>query len=101
MPRLALETPHAIGQDEAMRRLKKKFAAVRAMHGDRVNNLREEWQDHTLAFGFQAMGMSVSGTVAVESDRVKLDASLPLAAMMFKGMIEQQIRKEMDGLLSS
>jgi len=99
MPRLALETPHTIGQDEAARRLKKKFAAVRAQHGDRVNNLHEEWQDHTLSFAFQAMGMSVSGTVAVEPDCVKLDASLPLAAMMFKGMIEQQIRKEIDGLL--
>jgi hypothetical protein len=100
MPRLALETPHAIGQDEAIRRLKKKFAAVRAVHGGRVNNLHEEWQDHTLAFGFQTMGMSISGTVAVEPDRVKLDASLPFAALMFKRTIEQQIRKEMDGLLS-
>ena len=100
MPRLALETPHTIGQEEAARRLKKKVAAVRAIHGDRVNNLHEEWQDHTLSFAFQTMGMSVSGTVAVESDRVKLDASLPFAAIMFKGMIEQQIRKEMDGLLS-
>ena len=45
------------------------------------------------------MGMSISGTVAVEPDRVKLDASLPFAAVMFKGMIEQQIRKEIDGLL--
>lgn len=99
MPRLAFEAPHTIGQDEAARRLKKKIAAVRVLHGDRVNNLREEWEDHTLSFAFQAMGMSISGTVAVEPDRVKLDASLPFAAVMFKGMIEQQIRKEIDGLL--
>jgi hypothetical protein len=100
MPRLALDTPHALGQEEALRRLKIKFNAIRSEHGHSVNGLSEEWKDHKLSFAFKAMGMSVSGTVAVESDSVKLDATLPFAAMMFKGMIEQQIRKEIGGLLA-
>ena len=53
-----------------------------------------------LEFAFKAMGMAVSGTVKVEESAVRLDAKIPMAAMMFKGMIEQQIRKELDGVLA-
>jgi predicted NBD/HSP70 family sugar kinase len=101
MPQLTLAVPHSLGLDEAMRRLKDKFAAARAEHQGRVSNLREEWRDHTLSFAFQAMGMGVSGTVAVEPSQVKLKADLPLAAAFFKGAIEQRLRQEVNILLAS
>ena len=101
MPRITLEVPHSLGLEEATRRLKDKFAAAKAEHGDRVSNLREEWRDHTLSFALQAMGMGVSGTVAVEPDQVKLDAELPFAAAFFKGAIEQRLRQEVAVLLAS
>jgi hypothetical protein len=101
MPRLTLEVPHSLGLDEATRRLKDKFAAARAEHQGRVSNLREEWRDHTLSFAFQAMGMGVSGTVAVEPSHVKLNAELPLAAAFFKGAIEQRLRHEVGVVLAS
>ncbi len=100
MPRLAFDIPHSLGQDEALRRLKDRFAAAKAEHQDRVSNFREEWHDHTFSFGFDAMGMSVAGTVAVEQDRVALKADLPFAAVMLKGMIEQRLRQEVGGMLS-
>jgi len=73
---------------------------VRARYDSHVNNLQEEWIDHTFSFGFKAMGMGISGTVQVEDASVKLDAELPLAAMLFKRSIEQQIRHELSGLLA-
>jgi hypothetical protein len=100
MPRLTMETPHALGQDEALRRLREKFDSVRAQHGDQVKNLNEEWTDHTLNFSFNAMGMGVSGAVKVEDSAVKLDAELPFAAMLFKGAIENRIRAELGDLLA-
>ncbi len=101
MPRITLEVPHSLGLEEATRRLKDRFAAAKAEHGDRVSNLREEWRDHTLSFALQAMGMGVSGTVAVEPDQVKLDAELPFAAAFFRGAIEQRLRQEVAILLAS
>jgi hypothetical protein len=101
MPRLTLEVPHALGQDEALRRLKAKFDAARAEHQGRVSNLREEWHDHTLSFAFQAMGMGISGTVAVEPSQVKLNAELPFAAAFFKSAIEQRLRQEVDLILAA
>jgi Putative polyhydroxyalkanoic acid system protein (PHA_gran_rgn) len=100
MPRLTLEVPHSLGQDEAMRRLKDKFAAARAEHHSHVSHLSEEWRDHTLSFKLQAMGMAVSGTVAVEPEQVKMDAELPFAAAFFKGAIEQRLRHEVAVLLA-
>ncbi len=44
--------------------------------------------------------MNVSGTLVVEEAAVKLDAQLPLAAVIFRGMIEQQIREELQRVLA-
>ncbi len=100
MPRITLETPHNLGREEAARRLKEKFGAVRAKYGAQVNNLQENWLDHTFSFGFNAMGMGISGTVEVEDATVKLVTDLPLPAMLFKGAIEERIRQEISGLLA-
>ena len=100
MPRLTMETSHALGQEEATRRLKDKFDIARRDHGDQVGDLREEWTDHTLSFGFKSMGMKVDGRVEVHADCVRLDAKLPMAAAMFKGMIESRIREELGDLLT-
>jgi hypothetical protein len=100
MPQLSLDIPHVLSQDEAARRLKEKFAAAHAEHQGRLSDFRQQWQDHTFSFSFQALGMAVSGTVAVEKERVRLAAKLPLAAMFFKGAIESRIRHEVGGLLA-
>jgi len=100
MPKLYIDIPHVLGQDEAMRRLKTKFAAAKAEHQDRVSDYKDEWQDHVFSFGFKALGMAVSGTVAVEPKQIKLAAQLPLAAMLMKSTIEEHIRREVDALLS-
>jgi putative polyhydroxyalkanoate system protein len=100
MPKLTMQTAHSLGRDEAARRLKEKFDTVRDRYGSRVNDLQESWTDHTLSFAFKAMGMGVAGTVKVEDDSVQLDAQLPLAATFFRSAIEQQIQKELAGLLA-
>jgi hypothetical protein len=100
MPKLSIDVPHVLSQDEAAQRLKDKFAAVRAEYESQVSEFREEWLDHTFSFAFRALGMAVSGTVAVEPKQVRLAASLPLAAMLFKSAIEERIRQEVGVLLA-
>ena len=100
MPRVTMEAPHELGQEEAARRLKKRFNVARGLYGSQVSDLTEQWDDHTLTFGFKTMGMKVAGTVEVQDAQVRLNANLPLAAAMFKGMIETRIRQELGDLLS-
>jgi len=100
MPSLTLQAEHKLGRDEAVRRLKEKFSIARDTYGGQLGNLDEQWTDGTLSFGFKVVGMKISGTVAVEESAVKLDANLPIAAMMFKGAIEQRARAELAELLA-
>ena len=93
MSKITMATTHNLGREEAARRLKEKFDLVREHYGSHVNNLRENWSDHTFSFGFKAMGMGITGTVQVDDASVKLDAKLPMAAMLFKGSIERQISR--------
>ena len=99
MPQLLLDIAHSLGQEEATRRLKEKFAAAGTKYQSQVSNLRQQWQDHTFSFGFHALGIAVTGTVAVEEKKVQLVTNLPLAASFFKGLIEDRIRQEVGELL--
>ena len=55
MPKIILEAPHALGQDEALKRLRNKFDSARSQYGSEVRNLAEQWTDHTLNFSFNAI----------------------------------------------
>jgi hypothetical protein len=101
MAKLSVDVPHAIGQDEAARRFKEKLAAARKEYQDRLTEFHEEWQEHTLSFAFRAMGMAVSGNIAVGPDTIRLQASLPLAVMVFRSTIEKRVRQEIDELLAA
>ena len=100
MPKLSVDVSHALSLDEVARRFKERLAAARAEYQDRLSDFHEEWQDHTVSFAFRAMGLAVSGRVAVEREKVRLEANLPLAVMMFKGTIEKRLREEVGQLLA-
>ncbi|MBN1393786.1 MAG: polyhydroxyalkanoic acid system family protein [Pirellulales bacterium] len=82
-----------------MRRLKDKFNAARAEHQHQVNDFHDEWKDNKFFFAFKVMGMAVGGSVAVEPERIALDAKIPLAAMLMKRAIEERLRQELAVLL--
>ncbi len=100
MPHITMETPHELGQEEAARRLKEKVSSAAKVYGSQVGDLQQQWDGPTLSFAFKAMGMKVSGTVTVENAAVKMDAKVPLAAMMVRGMIEKRVREELGSLLT-
>lgn len=101
MPSLKMETPHTLGKQEAARRLKEKFSVVRGAFQSHVSDVVEAWDGDEFRFGFKALGMQVAGTVVVGECDVKVNADLPLAALMFKGAIEKQIRDELGELLAA
>ncbi len=96
MPRLSMQIPHALGREEATRRIKEQIPKVR----DHVTGLDEQWEDHTLSFHFEAMGFKVGGTLAVEDTAAKVDLDLPLVAMMVKGKIEEGVRQQLGTVLA-
>ena len=86
---------------------KKRVCASRASLGkvkhryqNQVSDLQETWTDNSVHFGFKTYGFTVSGQMAVEPAEVRFDAKIPLAAMMFKGKIEQTLRDEINRVLA-
>jgi hypothetical protein len=91
---------HALGAEEAERRLRAKLETARNRYGTRASDLHEEWKDGTLSFAFKVMGVGVKGTMVVEDRAVRLSAQVPFAIAIFKGAIERRIRAELGDLLS-
>jgi hypothetical protein len=100
MPNISINVDHSLGQEEALSRLKQKLAEMENTHGDQIKDLQQQWTDNTLSASCKAMSMAISGTLCVEEKQIKIDAKVPLTAMIFKGAIEQRVQKEMTDLLS-
>ncbi len=100
MPSLNVAIQHALGQEEAARRVKGLLERVVERYQDQVSNLQHQWIGNAVEFGFSAMGMSTNGTISVGDDSVVVDGKLPLAAMMFRGKIEETIREQLVRVLS-
>ena len=99
MPSLNLEVPHALGQEEATRRLKDRFGQIKEKHAGQISELEERWDGNTLSFSFKTFGIQIQGTATSGPSEVKVQTKLPMAAMMFKGTIEQQLGGELRSLL--
>lgn len=100
MPKLSVVVPHQLSEAEAAARLQNRFHELRAQHGHQVNDFDGQWHENHLRCSFSTMGVSVRAEVKVEPSQVTVDTELPLLAMMFKGVIEQQIRTELSQILA-
>ena len=99
MPKLSWAIPHALDPEEAARELKQGFSSLKDTYSQHVSDLEEVWNDNTLTFSFKTFGFGIKGTVTVEQPEVKIAAEIPLAAMVFKGAIEQQVGEKIRSLL--
>ena len=99
MPSLSISTPHGLTKEEATERLKTFFDKLKERHQDKVSNLEEQWNDNRLDYSFSTYGFNIKGDLTVEPGEVKVNGSLPFAAMMFKGKIEQTVREELEKML--
>lgn len=95
MPQLSLDVPHQLGQNQAVERLKGRFHEIKQRYAEHLSEFEETWEGDSLNFRFKTFGMKVNGTVTPGPEDVKVRAALPLAALPFKGMIEQQLGDEL------
>lgn len=100
MPRVTVETSHALSEEEAVQRLKDKLSALKETYQGQFSDLCEEWNGNTFSYSFRAAGMKFAGTVTVQDSLVKLAAVLPLATIMFRGVIKAQVDKQLGELLA-
>ncbi len=100
MPAFNVEVPHSLGQENAQQRIHTLLSKVREHYKDQVSSLEESWSDNVMTFKLSAYGFAFSGTATVAEDHVRMEGSMPFAAMMFKGKIEQTFRTELERTLA-
>ncbi len=99
MPRLSITVPHNLGTEEALRRLRERYDAVKARYGQELEGLEGRWEGDTLHCRLETHGLTIQGTVTAEPQYVHVNANLPLAAMMFKGVVTKRVRDELEKIL--
>jgi len=99
MPKLTVDVPHSLGQEEAVQRLKAQFSSLKDSFQEHISSLEEDWNGNAMDFRLATQGVTVTGKVAIDPTKVTVDAQLPLIAMIFKGKIESQIRERLGQML--
>lgn len=101
MPLMTISMPHQLGKEEATRRLKEKRTEIKEKHTYTVTDLTETWVNpNSMDFAFKVLGFSLTGNVESLDDAVNIAVDLPVAAMIVKGTIESEIKKELGQVLS-
>jgi len=91
MPSIDIHRPHQLPIADARARVDQVAARMNEKFG-----LSGQWQGDTL--GFSRPG--VSGSIAVESDTIRVQARLGMMLTPLKGVIEQEIRRKLDELFT-
>ena len=100
MAKITTQVPHTLQKEEAATRLRDELEKRRGELEQHVSDLEANWTGEELAYSFSTFGFKVNGTLQVEQDLVKVNANVPMPALMFKGKIEQTIQDEFGELLS-
>ena len=101
MPGFSTEVPHTLGREAALAKLKNFAEKVREKYKDQVSSMTGDWTDNVLKFALTTYGFTISGVLTVEDQLAKLEATLPFAALAFRGKIEQSFSSEIKKALSA
>jgi putative polyhydroxyalkanoate system protein len=94
MPNLTLSIPHQLPRAEVKRRIQEQVGKFQQQWGGKLGHLDERWNGDNLDFKFFAMGATVSGTIFVEDQAVRLELALPWLLAKLAGTVKQGIEQE-------
>jgi hypothetical protein len=95
VPKINFEIPHSLSAEEARGKLER---FTESLPQDQVSDLEQSWSDNTLTFGFKTFGIKIAGNLTAADQRLLVDIELPFSAMMFKGKIESEVKKQLERL---
>ena len=95
---VTVEIPHALGLAEARRRIDAGLGQLTQQIGS-VGDVTHAWEGDVLRFSLQAIGQTVTGTIAVEARVVRLEVHLPGIFAMVANKVKGRLRDEAQLLL--
>lgn len=95
---IIVNIPHALGKDEAIRRLKSGLA--RASGSVPILNIEEEtWVDNRLTFKLSGLGQTATGVADVTNTDVRVEVVLPWLLQSIAELIQGTIKSRAQILL--
>ena len=101
MPRVTIVEPHALGVDEAVRRLKELSKGLQRRFAGQVDDIDAAWYGPVLDVKLVSRGVKLTATVHVGASDVTCHLEVPLIAMMYRAKAEAAIRSELRARLGS
>ncbi len=99
MAQLDIEVPHRLEQAEAFKRVRGISVLLKKQYAEKIRNLNEQWENNRGKLDLSVMSHTISLTVDVTKNSVRLSADLPFAASFFRSKIENTIREKLVILL--
>ena len=90
---VVVNIPHELGRAEARRRIDEGVGRLTSQIGA-VGELQKTWEGDTLAFSLQAIGQTVTGTIAVLDHEVRLEVHLPGIFAMIANKVKGRLREQ-------
>ena len=88
---------HSLGKEEAARRIRERVSSEKINRAMVATVTREVWTDpYNLDFSMIIFNYRLDGDLSIDDDTITLNLTLPMGAATFKGMIDDQISKQMD-----
>jgi hypothetical protein len=99
---ITINLPHALGKDEARRRIESGFGSLRQqMTGGMgaIVSFQERWEGDQLHFEGGALGQRIRGRLEVLADSVRIELDLPEMLAMIADRIAGTLKREGQKLL--
>jgi hypothetical protein len=91
---IVVSIPHRYGRPEAVRRVKAAIDAARTRYAAELKIAEENWVDDRLQFRAAVLGQTVSGTIDVTDDDVRVEVILTWLMGHLVKATEALIRQE-------
>ena len=96
---LTVSIPHQLGVAEARRRLEAGFAEMTSRLPGGAAKIDQRWEGDRLHFDAQISGQSITGSLDVLADAVRMEVILPGILGMLAGKIGGRLKDEGQKLL--
>jgi len=94
-----IKIEHQLSADKVLACSKTLIDSLKEEHSDRITHLVQIWNENESNFSFRLSGFNIEGKLIVNKDNIEITGTLPLAAMLFKKMIEETIRNHAEKML--
>lgn len=98
---MKINITHNKDKDTAIDCAKHILERLKKEYGEKISNPVQIWTDDKARFSFRMRGISIEGVINVTDNEVIISGKLPLAAQLFKGVIEDTITRQTKQLLEN